>query len=159
MLSHARTCKWLRAHSKKWQVETQDQIPWESHDLNFYFRSFDNYFKLMFFCKNGCDWIENSVNLWSGYELFALAYLSDTKNSTSILCMVNVLKFQTLFSFWTQIKCWLPEFEITKYLSAAENSKQGRPWPDCVLRRSTSLIWVCPVCQVLFGSKLVCSKF
>ena len=36
-------------------------------------------------------------------------------------CMVNVLKFRTLFSFSSQIKCWLSELEFT---NACQNNKQ-----------------------------------
>ena len=32
-------------------------------------------------------------------------------------CMVNVLKFGTLFSFCSQIKCWFSGLEFTKWMS------------------------------------------
>ena len=35
----------------------------------------------------------------------------------STKCTVNVLKFQTLSSFYFQIKCWLSGLEFTKCLS------------------------------------------
>ena len=39
-------------------------------------------------------------------------------------CTVTVLKFQTLFSFCFQIKCWLLGLEFKE---GHQNSKQGRP--------------------------------
>ena len=37
--------------------------------------------------------------------------------------MVNVLKFQTIFSFCSEIKCWLPGLESTKWLSKWQTGK------------------------------------
>ena len=51
--------------------------------------------------------------------------------------MVNVLKFQALFSFCSQIKCWFQGLNITK-------CKHGRLWSDCFFR--SSLTWVWTVC-------------
>ena len=53
----------------------------------------------------------------------------------------NVLKFQTLFSYCSQIKFWLPGPVFSKCLRY------------CFFR--SSLIWVCPVCLGLFGRELV----
>ena len=41
------------------------------------------------------------------------------------IATVNVLKFRTLFSFCSQIKCWLSWQGLKKRLS---ESKQGRRW-------------------------------
>ena len=40
-----------------------------------------------------------------------------TINELDYACMVNVLKFQTLFSFCSQIKCRFSVLEFTKALS------------------------------------------
>ena len=61
----------------------------------------------------------------------------------------NVLQFQTLFSFFSLIICWLSGLELTK----GKNIKQGRPWSDCFFR--SSLIWVCTVCLGLFCKQMV----
>ena len=59
--------------------------------------------------------------------------------------MVNVLIFQALFSFCSNIKCWFSELDSQ---SPCKNSKQGRPWSDCSFR--SSLLRVCTVCLGLF---------
>ena len=51
--------------------------------------------------------------------------------------MVNVLKFRTLFSFCSQIKCRLSWLEFTKCLSQQQTGK--------------TQIWVCTVCLGHFG--------
>ena len=67
-------------------------------------------------------------------------------NIATNLVAVNVLKFLTLFSFCSQLKCW-------NYQNACQNSKQGRPWSDCFFR--SSLIWICAVCLGVFDRVLV----
>ena len=62
-----------------------------------------------------------------------------TMSSTTV--SINVLKFRTLFSFFSQIKCWFSCWNSKKF---CQNTKQGRPWSDCLFR--SSLIWVCTVC-------------
>ena len=63
---------------------------------------------------------------------------------------VNVLKFLTLISIFSQIICQFSGMEFTK---CCQNSTQGRPGSDCFFR--SSLIWICTVCLCLFGEKLV----
>ena len=64
--------------------------------------------------------------------------------------MVNGLKFQTLLSWCSHIKCCYQDWNSQ---NACQNSKQGKPWSDCFFR--SSLIWVCTVCLGLFGKQLV----
>ena len=40
-----------------------------------------------------------------------------------ILTMVNVLKFQILFSFCSKLNCWLSGLEFTKFLSVKQTGK------------------------------------
>ena len=59
------------------------------------------------------------------------------------ISMVYVLKFQTLFSFCFQTKCWLSRLEFTKCLS---EYKQGRlwMWSDRSLKKQDqTLLWTC----------------
>ena len=37
--------------------------------------------------------------------------------------MINIRKFQTLFSICSQIKCWFSELNFTKYLSEQQTGK------------------------------------
>ena len=64
--------------------------------------------------------------------------------------MVNVLKFQTLFSFYSMKN---NGFRGLNSQNACQNSKQGRPWSDYFWR--SSLFWVCPLCLGCFGRHLV----
>ena len=82
--------------------------------------------------------------------------------------MVNVLKFWTLFTFFSQIKFWFNlVISCCNSQNACQNSKRGRPWSDCFFR--SSLIRVCAVCICLFWqtssvqnfrtfTKIVCFK-
>ena len=66
-----------------------------------------------------------------------MKYTFSLHKTKKLFNTVNVLKFQTLFSFCFQLKCGLSRLEFTKYLS---EEKTGR----------SSLIWVCPVCLGLY---------
>ena len=46
-----------------------------------------------------------------------MCFIFSLESGLDSTCAVNVLKFQTLFSFCSQIKCWLLELEVTKWLS------------------------------------------
>ena len=59
---------------------------------------------------------------------------------------VNVLKFQTIFSLCSQIKCVGYQGWNTQ-----QNSKQTRPWSDCFFRGSLSLVWVNNFWQAKFN--------
>ena len=52
--------------------------------------------------------------------------------------MVNILKFQTLFSFCSQIKCGFSELEFTKWLGRIANRED---------RGQSSLVWIFSVCH------------
>ena len=56
---------------------------------------------------------------------------------------VKVLKFRTLFTFFSQIKCWLSGLEFYKCVSEQQTGK------------TLSLIWVCTVYLGLFSRQLV----
>ena len=65
---------------------------------------------------------------------------------------VNVLKLQTLLSFFSQTNV---SYQGWNSQNACQNSTQRRPRSNCFFR--SSLFWVCTVCECLglFGRQLV----
>ena len=59
--------------------------------------------------KGGCtSWSESTlVKMPHCWKFHVVAHIS----------MVNVIKFQTLFSFYSQEKCWFLGLELTKWSS------------------------------------------
>ena len=62
---------------------------------------------------------------------------------------MRALNVQTLFSFCSQLKCWLSRLELT---NVCQNSKQGRP-DQTVLQKQSNLGLQCSSRPFLAGNK------
>ena len=69
----------------------------------------------------------------SDLTLILLLYYN-TRNQKVIKCTVNVLKFRTLFPFYSQIKCWFSVLGFTRCLSEKQTGKVPRKMVQTQIR-------------------------